>query len=235
MTSASGTSTKTESLPRPRQVVCADAFEWMRTHPAEVGSSVVTSLPDASELPKLSFDAWRLWFVDAARTVIRWVPPDSVAIFFQTDIRRSGAWIDKGHLVMGAADQENALVVWHKIVCRAPPGTVSPGRPSYSHMICISRSPRAFPKRPGPDVLIDTGASSWTRAMGIEACRVACAYLRDETDTRLIVDPFCGRGGLLAVAESMGFASIGVDISARRCRAARSHSIAEPSGGGGAR
>lgn len=207
--------------PRRRQVICADAFEWMRANAAEVGQSVVTSLPDASELPKLSFDAWQLWFVDAARTVIRWLPADAVAIFFQTDIRRSGLWVDKGHLVLRAADEESALVVWHKIVCRAPPGTISPGRPSYSHMICVSLSERAFPRRPGPDVLVDTAESSWTRAMGLEACRVACAYLRDETETRVVVDPFCGRGGLLAVAESMGFASIGVDLSARRCRIAR--------------
>lgn len=207
--------------PRRRQVICADAFEWMRAHAAEVGQSVVTSLPDASELPKLSFDAWQQWFVDAARTVIRWLPADSVAIFFQTDIRRSGLWVDKGHLVMRAADEENGFLVWHKIVCRAPPGTISPGRPSYSHMLCVSRSERAFPRRPGPDVVVDTAESSWTRAMGLEACRVACAYLRDETQTRVVVDPFCGRGGLLAVAESMGFASIGVDLSARRCRIAR--------------
>jgi hypothetical protein len=194
----------------------------MASETPEAGTSVVTSLPDASELPKLSFDAWRAWFVDAARTVIRWVPEDSVAIFYQSDVRRGGVWVDKGYLVMRVVEEEGASIAWHKIVCRAPPGTVAPGRPSYSHMICVSRRPREFPKRPGPDVLPDAGASSWTRAMGVEACRVACAYLRDETETRVVVDPFCGRGTLLAVAEAMGLASVGVEISARRCRAARS-------------
>ncbi len=214
----------TEPAP-PRRVVCADAFEWMRTHRAEPFTSVVTSLPDASELPKLSFDEWKSWFVDAARTVIRWTPEDGVAIFFQSDVRRQGIWVDKGYLVMRAAEQESGFVLWHKIVCRAPPGTVAPGRPSYSHMICISRAARAFPHRPGPDVLPDAGATSWTRAMGVEACRVACSYLREETDTRVVVDPFCGRGTVLAVAEAMDLAAIGVDISARRCRAARAFRI----------
>ncbi len=211
-----------------RRVVCADAFEWLASNPAEAGMSVVTSLPDASELPKLSFEQWRAWFVDSARTLIRWVPDDGVAIFYQSDVRRRGMWIDKGYLVMRAADEEGACLVWHKIVCRSPPGTVAPDRPSYSHMICVSRGPRAFPQRPGPDVLPDAGASSWTRAMGVEACTVACAYLRDETDTRVVVDPFCGRGSLLAVAEAMGLSAIGVEISPRRCRAARSLVVTLP-------
>lgn len=58
--------------------------------------------------------------------------------------------------------------------------------------------------------------------MGVEACRVACQYLRDETQTRTIVDPFCGRGTVLAVANELGFDSVGIDVNARRCRAARS-------------
>jgi tRNA G10 N-methylase Trm11 len=62
----------------------------------------------------------------------------------------------------------------------------------------------------------------WSRAMGVEACRVACRFLRDETETRTVVDPFCGKGTVLAVAGSMGFDTIGVELSAKRCRAARS-------------
>ena len=57
--------------------------------------------------------------------------------------------------------------------------------------------------------------------MGASACRVACQFLRDETDTRVVVDPFCGRGTVLAVANEMGFDALGVDVLAKRCRAAR--------------
>ena len=77
-------------------------------------------------------------------------------------------------------------------------------------------------RRPGPDVLPDAGFMPWSRAMGTTACRVACAYLRDETEARIIVDPFCGRGTVLAVANAMGLDAIGVELSAKRCRAARS-------------
>jgi hypothetical protein len=129
---------------------------------------------------------------------------------------------------MRGAESSVASVLWHKIVCRKPPGTIALGRPSYSHMICLS--PRGAPprattthgRRPGPDVLPDAGFMPWSRAMGVAACRVACEYLRTETTTRVVVDPFCGRGTVLAVANELGFDAIGVDIGAKRCRIARS-------------
>lgn len=202
----------------------------MAANPAPERASVVTSLPDHSELPQLDFDGWRAWFVAAARQVMRWTPDGGVAIFYQSDVRHRGAWVDKGYLVMRAAEEEGATLSWHKIVCRRPPGTVSLGRPSYSHMLCLSRAPLA-PRQtgvvpePGPDVLADAGAMTWSRAMGVSACEVACRFIQTRTTSRVIVDPFCGRGTVLAVAEASGFEVIGVDVSARRCKAARNLTV----------
>jgi hypothetical protein len=92
-------------------------------------------------------------------------------------------------------------------------------------MIGVSANPRAPARRPGPDVLPDAGFMPWSRAMGVAACRVACRYLIDETTTRTVVDPFCGRGTVLAVANAMGLDAIGVDLSAKRVRAARAFVI----------
>ncbi|HEX6764012.1 MAG TPA: hypothetical protein VF103_01015 [Polyangiaceae bacterium] len=204
-----------------RRVVRADAFEWLAGNPAEPGTSVVTSLPDRSELPRLEFEAWRGFFVAAARAVLEWIPEDGVAMFHQSDIRFRGAWIDKSYLVQRAADELGATLVFHKIVCRAPPGTPSNGRASYSHLLCFSKRSRFVPSVPGPDVLADAGYMSWSKATGERACALACRFLIDETETRVVVDPFCGRGTVLAVANAFGFSAIGVDSSARACRAAR--------------
>jgi hypothetical protein len=204
-----------------RTVVQADAIAWMAENKAPNASSVVTSLPDLSELSHLELDTWRAWFLDAVRQVIRWVPANGVSIFYQSDIRIAGAWIDKGYLVMRGAEEERASIVWHKVVCRKPAGTIGMGRPSYSHMICVSREPRAVAKKPGPDVLPDAGFMPWSKAMGVAACRVACQFIRDETESQTIVDPFCGRGTLLAVANSMGFNAVGVDVGAKRVKSAR--------------
>lgn len=216
------------NYPARRTVVHAEALAWLAANPAAPATSVVTSLPDHSEVPKLGFEGWRAWFVATARQVIRWVPDDGVAIFFQSDVRYQNRWIDKGYMIMRAVEEEQAELVWHKIVCRRPPGSVTQGRPTYSHMLCVSRGPRALPLRPGPDVLADAGFMPWPRAMGESACRVACKFLGDETQTRVVVDPFCGEGSLLAVANAYGFEAIGIDLSGRRCRSALEQTLALP-------
>ncbi len=205
-----------------REVVQAEALGWLAGNPAPAGASVVTSLPDVSEVPPHELEGWRAWFQGATRAIVRWVPDDGVAIFYQSDIRHGGTLVDKGYLVMRAAEDERAVVLWHKVVCRKPPGTVASGRPSYSHMIALGRAPRPFPRFAGPDVMPDGGFMSWSRAMGVEACRVACRYLQRDVATRVVVDPFCGRGTVLAVANAMGMDALGVDLSPKRCRAARS-------------
>lgn len=200
-----------------RRVVEADACVWLRENTAAPDTSVITSLPDVSEV-SLGFEAWRAWFIATARQIVTWIPESGTAIFYQSDIRHEGAWIDKGYLVMRAAEDANIPLLWHKIVHRAPPGTIAFGRASYSHMLCFSRT--ASLQKPGPDIL-PAGAATWTRGMGIAACRVACRFLVENTATRVVVDPFCGQGTSLAVANAMGLDAIGVELSAKRCRQAQ--------------
>lgn len=208
-------------LRAPTRVVHhAEAIGWLAANPATPATSVITSLPDASEVPELDFDAWRAWFVDAARAVVAWTPADGVAIFYQSDVRRGAAWIDKGHLVARGAEEAGATLLAHTIVCRAPAGTVAHGRATYSHMLTFTRGDRP-PPRGHPDVLPDAGLMPWSKAMGAAACVAACTFLRDETSSRTVVDPFCGSGTALAVANALGFDAVGIDRSARRVRLAR--------------
>jgi hypothetical protein len=208
-----------------RDVFHAEALSWLAGNPAPEHASVITSLPDVSELPELGFEGWRGWFVETARAVLRWLPPSGLAIFYQSDIRHQGAWIDKGYLVQRAAEEERAPLVFHKIVCRKPAGTITHGRASYSHLLCFAKSERAAPKHPGPDVLADAGFMPYSKATGVAACVAACRFLREETATEVVIDPFCGRGTILAVANAMGFDAVGIDHAARKCRAARTLSI----------
>lgn len=211
-----------------RSVHEAEALDWLERNPAEPGTSVVTSLPDVSELQGRHFASWRSWFLDAAERVIRWLPADGVAVFFQSDILERGAWVDKGYLVQRAAEAAEAALVWHKIVCRVPPGSVSRGRAGYSHLLCFSRNVRPAPRVPAADVLPELGVMPSQKAMGVAACVLAVRYLLDETPTRVVVDPFCGQGTLLAVANALGLAAVGVDRNARACRAARKLTVELP-------
>lgn len=213
---------------RPRRVVVhADALVWLGENRPPPGSGVVTSLPDVSEVPSLDLDGYRAWFVETAQRIIRWLPDDGVVIFFQSDIRRAGVIVDKGYLVLRAAEEARASVLFHKIVCRKPPGTVTLGRPSFSHMIALTRGEPRVGFHSGPDVLPDAGLMPWSRAMGVIACRSACRFLRDDCGVRLVVDPFCGHGTVLAVANAMGIDALGVELSAKRCRKARTLSFEE--------
>lgn len=202
-----------------RVVHNADAIEWLRAAGKISGASLITSLPDISEL-RLSFDAWQTWFMNAAASVLRSVDDDGVVVFFQSDIRRDGVWIDKGALVARAAGDEKMSLVFHKIVCRLPPGTPTSGRASYAHLIAFSRAPRAL-RRATPDVLPDGGFKPAMRAMGVNACLAACRLVLHETSTRTVIDPFCGFGTVLAVANAIGLDAVGVDLSAKMCRRAR--------------
>ena len=207
--------------PPVRRIIQAEACAWLLENPAPAGTSVITSLPDVSEVPERGFEGWKSWFVHAARAVLRWVPEPGLCIFFQSDIRHDGVWVDKGYLVQRAAEAEGSALLWHKIVCRRPPGTISHGRASYSHLLCFARAPRPSLSHPGPDVLADAGHMPWSKAMGVDACRLACRFLREESQTKLVVDPFCGHGTALAVANHFGFDALGVELSTRKVRAAR--------------
>lgn len=206
-----------------RLVIQGDALVWLAENPAHPGDAVVTSLPDVSELPELGpgLDGWKSWFVNTAATLLRWLPPGSPCLFFQSDIRHHGQWVDKSYLIQRAAEAVGATLVFHKIVCRHPAGTLTQGRPSYSHLLAFSSGEPLVPKKPSADVLPDAGEMPWSRAMGARACEAACRFLLNETSARRVVDPFCGKGTVLAVANALGLDALGVELSGKRCRAAR--------------
>lgn len=214
-----GPPTPAEAGPR-RRVICADALEWLASGDVLAGAAVVTSLPDVCELGGTGLAAWRAWFLAAAEAVLRGIHDGAPAIFYQTDIKRDGVWIDKGYLCQRAAEAAGADLLWHKIVCRKPPGSVTFGRPAYAHLLAFARGLADDPGRATPDVLADGGWMAWNRAIGADAARLACRYVARTTPLRTIVDPFCGRGTILAVANELGLDAVGVDLSVKRCRQA---------------
>jgi hypothetical protein len=199
----------------------AEALAWLAANPSREDMCVITSMPDISETLYRDLAEWKAWFTSAAETILRWLPPRGMAIFYQSDIRHEGLWIAKDYLIQRAAENVGAHLVWHKIACRKPPGTLGLGRPSYAHMLCYARNQAFSLHEPGPDVLPDTGEMSFSRATGIYASEVSCTYLRASTTASTIVDPFCGEGSILAVANKHGFDAIGVELSKKRCAKAR--------------
>ena len=209
-----------------REVICAEALGWMRQRGEVAGAAAITSLPDVSEL-RLDFAGWRGWFLDAVQRVVDAVPPEGVAIFFQADIKREGAWVDKGALVVRAAEDAGARVLFHKIISRRQPGLLTFGRPGYTHLIAVSRQFRCPDVLPIPDIIVDPGRQPWVRAMGVRAAAHAVRFARDQAGAQLVLDPFCGVGTVLAVANRLGVPAIGVERSAKRCERARLLEVAQ--------
>lgn len=145
---------------------------------------------------------------------------------YQKPVTRSlcTEWIDKSRLCfLGAEKVPNVKVLWHKMMLRAPVGTVLMGHPGYSHMICFGKGNNVsdnISRRPLPDIL-DRGDMLYPKAMGINACMLAMIYCK-EAGATTIIDPFCGKGSVLLAANYVGLDAIGVDISATRCRNAKS-------------
>jgi hypothetical protein len=183
--------------------------------------AIITSLPDHSEVPALGVEGWKRWFIDTVALACRVVADQAVAIFYQTDVKHDGRWIDKGHLVLCGADAAGSHALWHKLVCRVPPGTITYGRPAYAHLICVSRALRLAPGASTADVLPTLGAMSWSRAMGSAACDASIRFLRASTACGTVVDPFCGLGSILAAANHAGLDAVGIELSRRRAARAR--------------
>ncbi len=203
-----------------RLVEHGDGVAWLARAALPADHAIVTSLPDASEVPELG-EGWAAWFTDTVALACRQVADDAVALFYQTDVKRDGRWVDKGYLVQRGAEAAGSHLLWHKIVCRVPPGAVTMGRPAYAHLLAFSRTLRLSPGRSTADVLPTTGAMTWSRAMGVAACTAAARFVLEQTACRTVVDPFCGLGTMLAVANAHGLDAIGVELSKRRARRAR--------------
>lgn len=205
-----------------RTVVHGDALTWLRQHPQQPGCSVLASIPDVSELG-VPFETWEAWFAQAIRLSLQAAAPDGLCCFFQTDIRHDGRWISKGGHVLRVAAAENMALLWHKIVCRTPPNTTSRARAGYSHLFAFSKEVRIPTGRASPDVLPDRGAVPWPNSMGT---RAAIRVMRDvrsfSPQTHTIIQPFCGIGTGLVIANEHGFHTIGIERNRRRATQAQS-------------
>jgi hypothetical protein len=199
-----------------RQVVHGDALEWLREHPAQPGVSLITSLPDRSELGVIEPE-WRAFFLEAATLCLQAVPPEGIAVFFQTDNRLNGRWVSKGGLVIQAAAALGVPVLWHKVVCRRPPGTRLPGRPGYAHLLAFSALAHVPANHSSPDVLPELGEQPWSHSMGRAAAEEAVKTIRRASpSTKQVVAPFCGIGTALAVANAHGLDAVGIERNRKR-------------------
>lgn len=211
--------------PPDREVFCQDAVTWLQQQETLTGCSLVGSLPDISEFPQLSLAEWKEWFISTAGLLFSRCPDDGVTIFYQSDIKHQGTWVDKGYLCQRAAEIAGHELLWHKIACRSPAGMPTFGRPAYTHLLCFSKKLRAEVSQSTADVLPDLGDKTWMRGMGLEACLMIAKFISEQTPSQTMVNPFCGEGSMLAAANSYKLNAIGIERSQKRAEKARHISL----------
>eukprot|EP00899_Mesostigma_viride_P012373 jgi/Mesvir1/21136/Mv08889-RA.1 len=169
------------------------------------------------------------WFISTAELVLHCLPAGCFAIFLQSPVRVQASdgtvleWIDKSHLCSLAADRAGCCTVFHKIVLVSSFGKRSAGRPTYSHLICFGKQPAPYlsARFSCPDVF-ERGDMLWAKGIGLDACLTGVAFLRSFSPVPCVVDPFCGFGTVLAMANAVSMDAVGVEISPKRCLKASS-------------
>ena len=209
-----------------RIVECGDALAWLESQQKIEGASIVASMPDISEFNNYTLAEWKEWFTKTAVLIMSRCPDDGVAVFYQSDIKYEGVWVDKAYLVQKAAESVGLNLLWHKIVCRVAPGIATFGKPAYSHILCFSKNIKLTDmSKSTPDVIGELGDKTWVRGMGLENCLMITKFIATHTNSTKVVHPFCGEGSILAAANMNGLDAFGIERSPKRAAKARTLQI----------
>ena len=89
--------------------------------------------------------------------------------------------------------------------------------------------------RKGPVEGVNAGGHmSWSHAIGEDACAMAVEYCAEHVsaggERAAVLNPFCGQGSVLAVANGYGLDAVGMDVSLKCCRIAAEHRAQTESG-----
>ncbi len=203
---------KAKRIPE-RQIICQDSIPWLETHSKL--DSIVTSIPEMDEV-NLNLDEYLTFFRKSASLCLNAVKDNGYCIFLQTDRKYKG-WIDKSYLISDEANKLDIRMIWHKIALRKDVGKTDIYRPTYSHMLCYSKSGKIGV--PSADVVY-RGQVTYPNAFGIDAVKTVIEFLKMHK-IKSVVDPFVGSGTIVAVANAYGLKSIGIDIDKKQCKNAK--------------
>ncbi|MHB1952418.1 MAG: hypothetical protein ACYCOU_01615 [Sulfobacillus sp.] len=199
-----------------RTIICADAMDWLRRQRDQSIGNVITGICDLDEMPgQTSLEDYRRFFFEIAKLIMKKVRPENYAIFIQTDRKYQGTWVDKSHWLNQCAESVASELKWHRICLTRDVGSTDLHRPTFSHMMCFSRVGR--PGAAFPDVLPVGHKRLYKNATSLVAADYAVRFVKENARDPTIIDPFCGRGTIPAVANAYGCPAVGIDIDPDQC------------------
>lgn len=198
-----------------RVVICADSHRWL---PNNVDiKAIITSLPDMEEVGLNNID-WQRWIKDTCVLLSNSLSDSGLIIFYQTDRKYKGEVIDKKTLISNQFINMGYKNIFSKIILKQKPETVNLFRPTFTNLFGFSKNIKSG--KATPDVIF-AGNMLYKNAMGFNACKTSIEFIKSKINTKIIVDPFCGQGSVLKIANDLGLNSIGVDILKEQCEIAK--------------
>jgi hypothetical protein len=198
-----------------KTVFCADSFKWLPANRDQ--GSIVTSLPDASEIGIEDLDEYDKWVRRAATECLASASEGCPVIFVQTDRRKNGRQFSKANLLMNITQEQGWFLLWHKIELAAEVGKSNLYRPTFRNMLCFGNGKMSAGQATAD--VIPPSKRLYAMAFGFEAAKVCLEFCKRFSNR--VCDPFCGHGTVLHVAEELGMDSVGVDIDQKVCEVAK--------------
>ena len=194
-----------------RIVICSDAHIWLNNN--KNNKAIITSLPDMEEVG-MDVNDWVNWIKKTCKLIIDSLDDNGIVIIYQTDRKYKGRILDKKTLISNEFIKLGYNNIFNKIVLKQKPETTNLFRPTFTNLFGFSK--KITSGKSTPDV-INCGKMIYKNAMGLNACKTSIEFIKSKIDTNIIIDPFCGQGSILKIANEMGFNSIGVDILKEQC------------------
>jgi DNA modification methylase len=205
-----------------RKVIHADALDWLDKQRDSSIPNIFTGIPDMDEV-NLSFEDYVKFFTDCVDKIFSKAHPDGYTIFVQTDRKINRSWFDKSALITSISKEYGFKMVWHKIVLLRDADSTDLHRPTYSHMLGYTKT--ASTGSATPDVILPS-ARLYKNGTPMAAVERGIEFISKYSKSpKVVVDPFVGRGTVLAVANKYGLDAVGVDIDEDQVKFAMSAKV----------
>lgn len=206
------------------EILCQDSLVWLKKQKDHSIKNVVTGIPDLNEIGDVSVDQYIDFFDQVAKLIFAKIKDDGYCIFIQTDRKYDGQLIDKSYILTHCAKQSGFKLVWHKIVCLRDIGKKDLFRPTYSHMLCYTKTGK--PGQAFEDV-IESGGKLYENATPYNAALKSVEFIANQISKQKqspsdlhydLIDCFVGQGTIGAVALKEGLSFLGIDIDPKQCQ-----------------
>ena len=198
-------------------IICDNAMTWLQKQDSL--DNIVTGICDFDEMPDITgMNDYIEFYTEILDLIFSKLKDGCYAIFIQTDRKYQKSWIDKSYITTSIAQKHKIKTIWHKIVLHREVDKTDLHRPTYAHMLCYSKN--GTTGEATPDV-IPVSKKIYKNGTPPLAAKRALKFISRYSTSKIVVDPFVGKGTIPLLASELNLDSIGIDIDPEQCDEAR--------------